>query len=124
MIRVLKAIEAGMETAGVNYAFMEWQGKPEYPYFTGEYHETGSLTEDGLREMSFTLTGFTRGPWTELEKEKEKILDFFDPMNGHIVTVEKSTVAVFYENAFPVQTGDAELKKMQINLTVKEWSVK
>ena len=30
-------------------------------------------------------------------------------------------VAVFYGNASPVPTGDADLKRIQINLTIKEY---
>lgn len=34
-----------------------------------------------------------------------------------------SCVAVFYDSAFPVPTGDGELKRIQINLSIKEWKV-
>ena len=45
-------------------------------------------------------------------------------VGGRVVTTESgSVVAIFYANSFDVPTGDAELKKMQINLMIKEWSV-
>ena len=34
-----------------------------------------------------------------------------------------SAVAIFYATSLVVPTGDAELKRIQINLDVKEWSV-
>ena len=43
--------------------------------------------------------------------------------NDNIIS-NGSGIAVFYGNAFPVPTGDGFLKRLQINLTVKEWKVK
>lgn len=123
METVTSVIASGMKSLGLNYSFMEWEGKPEYPYFIGEYQETEPATEDGLCETSFLLTGFTRGTWEDIERAREKIRDLFHPVTGFVVTVSKSAVAVFYASSFPVQTGDAELKKIQVNLTVKEWRV-
>ncbi len=123
MTNVLKAVSDGMAVLGLNYAFMEWKGKPAYPYFVGEYQETESVTEDGLKEATVILTGFTRQSWLELETAKEKIEKYFNRISGNIVTADGSAVAIFYAAALVIPTGDAELKKMQINLTVKEWKV-
>ena len=119
----MAAIASGMESLGLNYSFMEWEGKPKYPYFVGEYQEAEAATEDGLQETSFILTGFTRGPWAGLEVAMERIRAHFHPVTGLVAAAGSSTAAIFYASAFPIQTGDAELKKMQVNLTVKEWSV-
>jgi hypothetical protein len=35
-----------------------------------------------------------------------------------------SAVAVFYSNSLVIPSMDAELKRMQINLDIHEWSVK
>ena len=35
-----------------------------------------------------------------------------------------SAVAIFYENALVIPKEDADLKSIQINLSVQEWSVK
>lgn len=123
MKNVMAVIASGMESLGLNYSFMEWEGRPRYPYFIGEYQETEPATEDGLCEASFLLTGFTRGTWREIEEAREKIRRLFHPVTGFVVNASGSTAVVFYASSFPVQTGDAELKKIQINLTVKEWSV-
>ncbi len=121
---ILKIISDSMESLGLNYEFMEFTSSIEYPYFVGEYGETEPLTEDGLQESSFILTGYSRASWLSLENAKESIEAFFDPISGHTeITSSGSGVAVFYSNGFPVPTGDADLKKMQINLTIKEWKV-
>ena len=42
-----------------------------------------------------------------------------------VTTDSGSVVAIFYANTFgDLPTGDAELEKIEINLTIKEWSVK
>lgn len=122
-IEALGLISGLMETLGLGYEFMEWTSAPVYPYFVGEYQETVPQNEDGEQETTFILTGFSRGSWVQLEEAKKKIKKYFTEA-GRIATTESdSAVAIFYANSFPVPTGDAELKKIQINLTVKEWSV-
>lgn len=124
-IAALAAMKDAMKFLEINYAFGEWTAAPVYPYFVGEYQEVASVNEDGMQESTFILTGFSRGSWYELEYEKEKIMNYFSKVGGDIVVTENnSVVAFFYSESLIVPTGEAELKKIQINLTVKEWSVK
>lgn len=125
-VNVLKAVGQGMTDAGLNYEFGEWTSDPVYPYWTGEYQETEPLYEDGEQESLFILTGWTRGKYIDLEKEKEKIKKQFPMIEGKTVIADDgSAVTIFYASAIGgIPTGDAELKKIQVNLTVKEWSVK
>lgn len=121
---VLKVVSEGMAAIRLNYQFQEWASVPAYPYFIGEYQEFEPPNEDGMQETSFILTGFTRGSRLELETAREKIEKKFNPIAGYrAATGQGSVAAVFYASAFPVQTGDAELKKLQINLLIKEWKV-
>lgn len=127
----LKIISDAMETLGINYEFMEWTDEPVYPYFVGEYQEIPSLNEDGMQETAFLLTGFARdshdskNAYLALEDAKEKIEAYFNKVGGKTVIADSgSAVAVFYSNSLVIPSGDAELKKIQINLDVKEWSVK
>ena len=78
MIAVLKVINEIMQQLGIHYEYMEWTSDIVYPYFVGEYIETPIETEDGLKESTFILTGFTRGTWLELEQTKEKIENLSD----------------------------------------------
>ena len=122
MKEVLKIINSMMSSLGLNYEYMEYTSVPQYPYFVGEYIETPSDTEDGLQESTFILTGFGRSTWLELEEAKTKIENHL--RDGITVISESSSgVAVFYGNSMPIRLGDAELKKIQINLEIKEWKV-
>ncbi len=123
---VLKIIDDSMKEIGINYEYMEWTSPPVYPYFTGEYQETPSMNEDGMQETQFILNGFARGKgaFLTLENAKEQIERYFPQVGGRLVSTEKSVVAIFYANTLAnLPTGDAELKRIQINLTIKEWKV-
>ena len=122
----LAAVVRLMELAGVNYAFEEWRDDPVYPYWIGEYAEFENMNEDGMQETAFTLTGFTRGDRLELEQEKANISRLLEPAGFRTISDDQTSVVVlFYGNALAnIPTGDAELKKIQVNVTVKEWSVK
>ena len=123
-IAALTVISNSMQELQIPYEFGVWTQEPVYPYFVGEYTETPPLNEDGMQEKSFLLTGFTRGRWLELEEAKEKIKKHFNKVSGKTVIADGgSAVAVFYSNALVVPTGEADLKRIQINLIVKEWSV-
>jgi len=121
----LKVISDGMEALELAYGFLTYSGNPVvYPYFVGEYTESEPTTEDGLEETVFLLTGFSRTSGLALERAKGKIKKHFNKDYGKTVIAEDgSAVTIFYANAIPVPTGDAELKRMQINLRVKEWTV-
>ena len=122
---VLKIVSNAMKSMGIEYGFGSYGKHPiVYPYFVGEYTESEPMTEDGLQESTFILTGFTRDTWLTLEDAKERIENYFNKVSGKIVMVEDgSAVAIFYAHSMIVPTGDAELKRIEINLHVKEWSV-
>lgn len=120
----LKIISESLESIGINYEFGTWSGKIVYPYFTGEYQEVTPMNEDGMQESTFILTGFSRDSWLALEDAKLKIKKKYNKTDGLLVIAEDGTaVAIFYGNSQIIPTVDAELKKIQINLVVKEWSV-
>lgn len=124
MSNVRKIIADAMETLGLNYAYLEWLDDPVDMYFTGEYQEGEALDESGQTEISFILTGFSRAGIEALEEAKETIKKHFDKVSGLVIADSSSAVAIFYAGSFPVRTMDAELKKIQINLNIKEWKVK
>ena len=123
---VLKFITDEMASAGIPYEFMEYTSAVNSvsSYWVGEYSEVEPITEDGLQEPQFILNGFGRGSWLKLEQQKKKIEKLFPAIGGRTAILDNgSGVAVFYGNAFPVPTGDGFLKRLQINLVVKEWKV-
>lgn len=123
---VLKVISDGMDAMKLEYDFVRFRKDPiPETYFVGEYTETEPLNEDGMQETTFLLTGFSRAEsWLELEDAREQIERYFGKVSGKTVIAEDgSVVAVFYADTQIIPTGDAELKSIQINLHVKEWSV-
>lgn len=121
----LSLISRAMKEMGIEYALAEYRKSPVvYPYFVGEYQEFEATTSDGLQESTFILTGFSRGSWLDLENAKEKIAKYFGRVSAKTVILDNgSGVAVSFSDSQIVPTGDAELKRIQINLNVKEWMV-
>ena len=130
MEEALKFINESLTSAGINYELGEWTSDIVYPYWVGEYQESEPLDEDGMQETSFIITGFARDSEESdakaaLESDKAAIKKLFNPISGlSTITDTGSAVVIFYASALNnIPTGDAELKKIQINLTIKEWSV-
>lgn len=119
-IESLRFIKEQLEL--INYEFGQWTSTPvPYPYWVGEYNEIESVNEDGLQETTFILTGTTRGSWLELEQDKEKIEQLFKDKIA--ILPNDNGIAIFYMNSLIVPVDDMELKRMQINLQIKEWKV-
>jgi hypothetical protein len=114
-----------MTALNLEYGFGVYSADPVvYPYFVGEYTEEEPMNEDGMQETTFLLNGFSRDTWLTLENARERIENYFHKVGGKTVMADDgSAVAVFYANSLIVPTGDAELKRIQINLHCKEWSV-
>ena len=114
-------ISENLSSAGVNYEFGEWTQDVIYPYFVGELTENSITTEDGMEESTMILDGFHRGKRIALEEAKEKIMRLFHPTYGLRGSTDSGSIAVFFDGAFYIPTGEADFKRMQINLKIKEW---
>lgn len=111
-----------INNTGIPCQYMEWRGTLPETYWTWEYTEVPSmtLTENGYQETTVILRGFTSGDWLQLEEAKEKI----EKACGITAILNDGTgVAVSYDSAMVVPTGDAQLKSIKINLTIQEWKV-
>ena len=117
----LKFINEQMNAIAVPYEFMEWTSPVVYPYGVGEITEDPVTTEDGEEQSTLLLTYFHRGKMIDLLEIKEKIKKHFHPIYGLRGTTDSGTIAVFFDGSFPVPTGEAELKRMEIHLKIKEW---
>lgn len=117
----LNFIKEQMSTLAVPYEFGEWTKAVQYPYFTGEITEEPPLTEDGAEQSTFILSGFHRGKLIALEEIKEQIKKHFHPIFGLRAKTDSGAIAVFFNGSFYIPTGEADLKRIQINLTIKEW---
>lgn len=112
-----------MDRLGIPYAFMRKNDKAGVDYyFVGEYDEIAMTTreENGRQDTNFILRGFTRKDWLLLEEAKVKI-----EKNASFTAIlpDGTGMAVSYDGATIVPTGDAELKSIKINLTIREWRV-
>ena len=120
---VLGVVNNELQSIGVPYEFMRWTSSVDADdvYFVGEYSEIPTISEDGYKEINLMLTGTTRNSWLELEEYRAKIESHFPSVYGLRKQTDKGAMAIFYENAFPVPTGEADLKRIQINLLIKSW---
>lgn len=119
----LKFISDQMAVIGIPYEFMEWTSAVTYPYFVGEITEHPVTTGDGKHESTMLLTGFHRGKYIDLERAKAKINQHFHPLYGLIRKTDNGYIAVFFDDCFYVPTNEADLKRIQITLKIKEWKV-
>ena len=122
-IAALEYVGGLMARLDIPYAFMRKNEKPGAGYyFVGEYIENTMTTkeENGRQDTTFILRGFTRKDWLLLEEAKAKI-----EKNASCTAILKdgTGIAVSYDGATVVPTGDAELKSIKINLTIREWRV-
>ena len=78
-----------------------------------------SIYEDGMVETDFILTGTTEESWFTLQQEKEKIEKLFRDRT----TILESGIglSISFERSLIVPTESDTLKRIQINLSVKEW---
>ena len=118
----LKFINDQMALIEVPYEFGQWSSDVTYPYWVGEKPSGENyLAEDGSVETKFLITGFHRGKLVDLMKIADKIRKHFNPIYGLRSKTGSGSIAVFFDCSFPIPTGEADLKKLQINLTIKEW---
>lgn len=122
----LKFISDALASVGIPYEFDEFNSSIESlnRYWVGEYSEIAPTSEDGQEETTFLLTGIAKEDILILENDKKNIKNLFPSIGGNSAILENgSGIAIFYDNSLQVPTGDAILKRMQINLTIKEWMV-
>lgn len=119
--KALVIITDEMQKINVPYEFMQWTSTVEDRYWVGEFTETPTDTEDGYEEGTLMLTGTTSGSWSTLMQDRKKIKNHFPNMTGFGKNTDNGVVVIFYSNSLPIPTGEANLKRIQINLQIKAW---
>ena len=117
----LAYIDTALTNAGINYEFMEWTSELVYPYFVGEYSEPEPMNEDGMQDSTFMITGTTDSTWLSLEEAKAIIER--ELCNKTAILPNGNGIAVSYSGSLVVPTGNEKMKRIQINLLIKEWKV-
>ena len=121
MEEILAVINNQLEYLGLNYEFGRMTKTPPiYPYWVGEYSEPESISEDGKEEPTIILTGFSRDKFAKLEHQKSILKDHFK--HGiSVITESGSSVVIFYGGSILIPLEDDNLKKCQVNLSIKYW---
>ena len=124
-IEALKFIDDTLNGAGIDYEFGQWSSSPiPSPYSIGEFVDSEVMNEDGMQETSFLVTVTSKNSWLELLEVKEKIEELIPAVGGNVAMLDNSCVAIFFESALDIPTDTMELKRIQINLNIKEWKGK
>lgn len=116
MINVLTLLKNEFDNLNIPYTFDGWDSEVELPQFVGEISEVPTVNEDGKNEYSVILTGYATNytclfDVAEQLKSKYKTSAIVDGM------------VIKYNNTMPINNGTDDLKQIQINMTIKEWSV-
>lgn len=122
MTKTLGFINKVMTSLGLNYEFDEWKSDPvPKTYWVGEYNENGD-EDDASNGATFILTGTTMGSRLILEQQREIIQNYIE--NGLTAILEdNSGIAVLYLNGFGIPSAVEGMKRVQVNLKIKEWKV-
>ena len=116
MIEVLTILNNEMEKLNIPYTFDGWDNEVELPQFIGELSETPTNDEDGKSEYTFILTGYATN-YTELFAISEQL------KSKYKTSAIVDGIVIKYDNAVPIDNGTDDLKQIQINMTIKKWSV-
>lgn len=103
----------------INYDFGIWASDVTLPYWVGEISGIPSNDESGREEATLILTGTAKSLY-ELVLDIEKVRQLNDT---RAILSNENGIAIFYENALVIPIEEGELKRMQINLNIKEWRV-
>ncbi len=116
-LELLAAFKSALDSLGVEAAFRAYTGD-KYPYLTYEYYETDTTHEDGGTKGEMLCEIWTRNTFAELIDIKEKLKGFFKQRN---IKVNNNVYHFDYVSSTPEDTGDAELKKLQVNIAIRYW---
>ena len=116
MIDVLTTLKNEMEKMNIPYTFDTWDNDVELPQFIGEISEVTNINEDGKSEYSFILTGYATN-YTYLFSVAEQL------KTKYKTSAIVDGIVIKYDNTTPIDNGTDDLKQIQINFTIKKWSV-
>lgn len=117
-MKCLGIIKTELESLGINAEFEQWTGKIPDIYWVYTYIESENSHETNCKSGIIILDGFTRKDISNLEDEKEKIINKFMDFRK---TVNNTTVYLGSADGQLVDTQNSELKRIQINIDFKEW---
>ena len=116
MIDVLTILNNEMEKLDIPYTFDTWDSDVELPQFIGEISEFTNVNEDGKSEYSFILTGYATN-YTYLFSVADQL------KTKYKTSAIVDGIVIRYDNTTTIDNGTDDLKQIQINFTIKKWSV-
>lgn len=118
-MKTIKILGDELRNMGIDAEFEGWTGKIPKQYWIYTYMESDNSFETGCKEGVIILDGFSRYGISELENEKEKIIEKF---MDYRKTVGNTTVYLGSATGQEVSnTQDNEIKRIEINIDFKEW---
>lgn len=121
MIDMLNVMSSELQKIGVDYQFGMWQGDIVYPYFVGSCDAAEFVSENNYQEATAYINGFTRGSWADLISVSDKIKEHFADFRS--ISKSGSGISITVAAFSVIPQEDAELKRIQITLNIKKWSV-
>lgn len=117
-MRCLGILGEELRKLGINAEFENWTGKIPKTYWVYTYIESENNFETNCKSGLLILDGFSRTGISQLEKEKETIINRFIDYRK---TVDNTTVYLGSADGQMLDTYDKELSRIQINIDFKEW---
>lgn len=119
MIKVLKILNQELSNLLTNYAFDDWNSKKVLPYYVGEISEVANPYEDGKSEYQFIITGTDKNTYTNLLNTLETIKKEYK--YGKKISNDNINMVIEYDNSITIPIENEDIKRIQINLSVKLW---
>ena len=118
---IIQAFLALLSDLNLSAEYLEYTGPLEYPYFVFEISENEIRTEDGMQSGYVKMSGWSRESASGLEQAKEAIKT--KTKYGASVKTDAGVVSFLYGGASTIPTGEAGLKRIEINLEYTGWEV-
>lgn len=121
IVDVLNLIKTEMQKLDMNYQYGRYDRPVSYPYFVGECSAGEFVSENNYQEGTVFINGFSRNTRLELLEKSETIKNHFADFRA--ITESGNGVSITVAAFSVIPQEDAELKRVQITLNVKKWSV-
>lgn len=115
--KLLTAFKSELKKLGIEAAHRVYKGKT-YPYLTYEYATTFVAPEYGGTTGELLCEVWTRGKFADLTGIDEKMQAHFQQLN---IKTSDGVCHFDYMSSTPEDTGDSELKKLQIIVATQYW---
>lgn len=121
---LMAAVKERLETAEIPYQYETYQTAGKLPpvYCVGHCSGSPITEESGMMSGTFLLT-LVGTSWDALVTARERICRAFPIVSGYSTSGDNYAVLLYYDSATAIPCDDARMKKIQINLKYREWSV-